>query len=299
VYSLEAVVKALDSAPLVDALHELERFSNCQGNEELARWALAEINGYSEREIEALGGLPSYRKRFRIPVTEGIHDIKDDINQLSPIAWATSTCRKFKTAFVRDRSPTLVLDGFSREAIRIDLTTLIKRIGSEVKYRLKQTFPEDLAKLSYPVPDLKILVKDPKLASILVQRWEEANRNFQSGAYLSNICMLGSILEGVLLAKVEQNLKQANQSSQSPKDKTGKVLLLHQWTLDQLIKVAHDCRWLDKDIRDFSNALRDYRNLIHPHQQRTQDIYPDKGTCKVSWEVVIAALDDLSKFAVS
>jgi hypothetical protein len=41
--------------------------------------------------------------------------------------------------------------------------------------------------------------------------------------------MIGSILEGVLLAKVEQNLKQANQSSQSPKDKkTGKVPPLRQ-----------------------------------------------------------------------
>ncbi len=294
-YSLERVVKALDSAPLVEALHELEGFANCQGNEELARWASAEINGYSERDIEALGGLPSYRKRFRIPVTEGIHDIKDDINQLSLIQWATSTSRTFKTAFVRDRSPTFVLDGFSREEIRINLTTLIKRISSEVKYRLKQTFPEDLAQLSYPVPDLKILVKDSNLADILVQRWEEANLNFQSGAYLSTIFMLGSILEGVLLAKVEQNLKQANQSSESPKDKTGKILLLHQWKFVQLIKVAHDCGWLGKDVQDFSNALRDYRNLIHPREQRSQGIYPDKGTCKVSWEVVIAALDDLSK----
>jgi hypothetical protein len=108
--------------------------------------------------------------------------------------------------------------------------------------------------------------------------------------------MIGSILEGVLLAKVEQNLKQANQSSQSPKDKkTGKVLPLHQWKFVELIKVAHDCGWLGKDVHDFSNALRDYRNLIHAREQRSQGIYPDKGTCKVSWEVVIAALDDLTK----
>ncbi|HEY9600569.1 MAG TPA: hypothetical protein V6C85_03100 [Allocoleopsis sp.] len=257
-YSLEGVIKALDSAPLVEALHELEGFAKSQSHEELARWASAEINGYSERDVEALGGLPSYRKRFRIPVTEGIHDIEDDINQLSPMQLVSSTSRKFKTTFVRDRSSSLVLDAISREETRIHLTALIQRIRSEIKYRLKQAFPEDLAQLSYPVPDLKILVKDSELAHILVHRWEEANLNFQSGAYLSTIFMLGSILEGALLAKVEQNLKQANQSSHSPKDKkTGKVLPLHQWKFVELIKVAHDCGWLGKDVHDFSNALRD------------------------------------------
>jgi hypothetical protein len=296
VYSLEGVVKALDSASLVEALHELEGFAKSQGYKELARWASAEINGYSETEVEVLEGLPSYRKRFRISVTEGIHDIEDDIKYLSPIHWGSSTSRKFKTALVRgDRSVQLGLDAFSREEIRINLTTLIKRIRSEVKYRLKQTFPEDSAKLSYPVPDLKILVQDSNLTDILVKRWEEANLNFQYGAYLSTIFMLGSILEGVLLAKVQQTPIQANQSSQSPKDKTGKVLPFDQWKFVELIKVSHDCGWLGKDVQDFSNVLRDYRNLIHPREQRSKGIYPDKGTCKVSWEVVIAALDDLSK----
>ena len=64
-------------------------------------------------------------------------------------------------------------------------------------------------------------------------------------APLSGIFLCGSILEGILLGIATKNVKDFNQSSQSPKDKqTNKVRQLHEWTLNNFIDVAYDIKFL-------------------------------------------------------
>lgn len=151
------------------------------------------------------------------------------------------------------------------------------------------------AEAEFPAPDFGSLVSNPELARILKSRWEEAHAIYKSKAYLSTIIMLGSILEGLLLAKAKDNPRQANTAQSSPKDSSGRVKFFGQWTLDELIHVAYECGWLDKDVKDFSSALRGYRNLVHPNQQLVESVFPTESTCRISWEVVNAAIAHVSR----
>lgn len=65
-------------------------------------------------------------------------------------------------------------------------------------------------------PDFGRLVHD-SLAAILAFRWEKAQGCAKAGAYLFAIVMMGSLLEGLLLYKVEQNLMVANRAKCTPK----------------------------------------------------------------------------------
>ena len=143
-------------------------------------------------------------------------------------------------------------------------------------------------------PDFYLLVEDDTLAGILSLRWKEAQKCVNAEAFLAAIVMMGSILEGVLLHKVESNLRVANQSKSSPKDKrTGKPRPIQDWGLSTLIDVANDVGWLEGDVRRFSHALRQSRNLVHPYMERVERDRPDKDTCSISWQVVRAAVSDL------
>ena len=65
-------------------------------------------------------------------------------------------------------------------------------------------------------PDFARLIADASLAEILTFHWEEAQRCVQAGAYLSAVIMMGSILEGSLLYKVEQNRETAGRAKRVP-----------------------------------------------------------------------------------
>jgi hypothetical protein len=147
-----------------------------------------------------------------------------------------------------------------------------------------------------PIPDFDRLVTDPSLASILESRWREVTKCIEAGAHLAAIILMGSILEGVLLAITTAYPKQANQAPAAPKDVSGKVKRFGEWTLSNLIDVAHDCGWLQTDAKKFSHVLREYRNLVHPWEQRARDEVPDEDTCRICWEVVRAAMNDIQNF---
>lgn len=142
-------------------------------------------------------------------------------------------------------------------------------------------------------PDFGRLVQDSSLADILTSRWAEAQRCFRADAYLSAVIMMGSILEGVLLHKVEQNVGTANQAKAAPRDRTGAVRKISDWSLSDLIDVAHEVGWLQGDVTRFSHALRKSRNIVHPYVQRDEQERPDGDTCRICWQVVRAAVDDL------
>lgn len=136
---------------------------------------------------------------------------------------------------------------------------------------------------------------DSGLNAVLNERIAEIKKCSSANAPLAVIFLCGSTLEGILLGIACSNPKDFNQSMASPKDDVGKVKQFHNWTLSDLINVARDLNWLGEDVKKFSHALRDFRNYIHPHQQMAANFSPDQHTARICWQVLQAAISDLSK----
>lgn len=180
------------------------------------------------------------------------------------------------------------------------LCVRINGVDPEIKavkaadYNLDELKKEDFKPL--PAPDFSILKIESRLGDILAKRWEEVQRCVDNDAHLAATILMGSMLEGILLSVICRYPRESNLSVVAPKDlKTCQVLKFHEWTLAQMIDVAHDLKWIDLDVKKFSHALRDFRNFIHPHQQMLQESCPDKDTCTISWYVVQAAITDLTR----
>lgn len=135
---------------------------------------------------------------------------------------------------------------------------------------------------------------DAAVTRVLSQRISEIKKCLEAKASLAVIFLCGSTLEGVLLGVASANPSMFNQSAQSPKDKTGKVLQFHDWRLAEFINVANDLKLLGDDVKKFSHALRDFRNYIHPYQQMASGFYPDEYTAKICWHVLQAAIAQLA-----
>ena len=136
---------------------------------------------------------------------------------------------------------------------------------------------------------------DSVITGILKQRVEEIGKTMNARAPLAVIFLCGSTLEGILLGVACTEAQQFNQSPQSPKDKQGKVKQFPDWTLNDFINVARDLRLVGEDVKKFSHRLRDFRNYIHPYQQMSSNFNPDEHTAKICWQVLQAAITQLSK----
>ena len=97
------------------------------------------------------------------------------------------------------------------------------------------------------------------------------------------------------MGTMQKKPQTANSASNAPK-KDGKVKHFADWTLNDMIEVAHEIGWIQLDVKKFSHALRDFRNIIHPYQQLAYRTYPDIDTCKISWLVVQAACNDIANW---
>lgn len=178
------------------------------------------------------------------------------------------------------------------EGLKIELKGLkpiIKKISiQEIDIQIEETEKE------FPIKNLSHLVGE-ELETILLDRYKELLICLKNGAYLSAIIMMGSILEGLLYEIISQNPEEANRSKMAPKDRSGRVKKFKDWKLSDMINVAHDLGWIKAEIKDFSDVLRDYRNMVHPKHQKEKKIKPDLDTCKICWNVVLAAINDLNE----
>ena len=137
---------------------------------------------------------------------------------------------------------------------------------------------------------------DPGICNILNQRIDEIKRCLSARCPLGAIFLCGSTLEGILLGIASSRPREFNQSTVSPKDAAnGTTKRFPDWTLNDFINVARDIRLVGEDVKKFSHALRDFRNYIHPYQQMTSGFNPDDHTARICWQVLQAAISDLSK----
>jgi hypothetical protein len=136
---------------------------------------------------------------------------------------------------------------------------------------------------------------DSVVSGIIKQRIDEIKNCLDAKAALAAIFLCGSTLEGILLGVACTNAKEFNQSALSPKDKASKVKQFHDWTLNDFINVARDLNLIGEDVKKFSHALRGFRNYIHPYEQMASGFNPDVHTAKICWQVLQAAITQLSK----
>jgi len=179
------------------------------------------------------------------------------------------------------------------EGLKVELSG-VTPILHERKPGLASTGKKVTVPLS--APDFGILTDDISLGPILAERWNDSQKCIDAGAHTAALIMMGSLLEGALLAIVNAYPKESNLSKSCPKDDAGKPKAFHNWGLNSLINVANDCGWVQTDIKDFSHSLRDYRNMVHPWHQRAKRFTPDKDTSSICWEVVKAAINDLAEY---
>jgi hypothetical protein len=112
-----------------------------------------------------------------------------------------------------------------------------------------------------------------KLHSIRDFYIEEAERCYESKAFLAACIMLGAVLEASLLIMVESYPDKVNNSKRVPKYKNGKIKPTAKWKLIELLNIADDLNWLPRtkeyeeikcEIGDMGDVIRTIRNHIHP-----------------------------------
>ncbi|MBW1965024.1 MAG: hypothetical protein ACTSRS_22455 [Candidatus Helarchaeota archaeon] len=154
---------------------------------------------------------------------------------------------------------------------------------------------DEFLKREFSEISLEKIGLDGVVTGTLKYRFDEINKCLSVNAPLSVIFLAGSTLEGILLGIASKYPKEFNQSKSSPKDKEGKVKQFPNWTLSNYIDVAYDVGLLMKDVKKFSHSLRNFRNYIHPYEQMSSGFNPDKHTAKICWQVLKAAIYQLSK----
>lgn len=133
----------------------------------------------------------------------------------------------------------------------------------------------------------------PGLEEVIQARWLEAQRCQHAKAPLAAVILIGSILEGLLLARASLNTPAAFRAAAAPRAKDGKNVALQDWKLSSLIDVSVELRWLKSDRGSFSHALRQSRNVVHPWEQVSNAANFDDATCGTCWLVLNAAAQDL------
>lgn len=195
----------------------------------------------------------------------------------------------------------LAFDGWKVEVKNTGIE--IHRVaGPDVESKLKESceagnIMSEADFLKVEIEDINIsqLSIDETLKPVLEVRMTEMKSCFKAKAYLSVIFMAGSMLEGILLSLANRNPKAFNRSANAPKNKENKVKPFHEWTLNDLINVAHSVGIIKQDVAKFSHVLRDFRNYIHPYQQMSERFFPDENTAKICMQVMKGALLQISK----
>ncbi|EHB57969.1 hypothetical protein MycrhDRAFT_0405 [Mycolicibacterium rhodesiae JS60] len=133
---------------------------------------------------------------------------------------------------------------------------------------------------------------------VIQQRRDEIERCMKAKAALAVIFLCGSTLEGLLFAVAESNPKQFNQATAAPTT-DGSVRPFGEWTLQNLIAVSRELGLVGADVLIHADAVRDFRNYIHPRQQIRENFTPRMFTAEMADKVLRAAIADLASRASS
>ena len=179
---------------------------------------------------------------------------------------------------------------------RKKINNLLKTLSSKLIENKPFVLESSPTKAFQKLPNFSTLIPDERMQYILKNRWIEVEKCLSINASLSAVVVMGGMLEGLLMAKVNAypNKDRLFKCTAVPTDKnTGKKKPLNKWALKTYIDVAHEMCWIGKATRDVGEVLRDYRNLIHPQKERTHGVHISSSDARIFWSLVTAITNEL------
>jgi hypothetical protein len=104
-------------------------------------------------------------------------------------------------------------------------------------------------------------VVDPKLRGYIEQFHAEATQAYEQKRYVSAVVLCGGALEGLLTFALGTRLDDANKAYAQ---KGRRRIDLSRWDMADLVDVAAELQLIGEGPAKSANAIRDFRNLIHP-----------------------------------
>ena len=193
----------------------------------------------------------------------------------------------------------ILLDNLERGDFPQNLVNEAEKIGNRLlgSHIHHNDFEEadEFLKQDYKQISIDSLGLSESITKVLQQRFDEIKACL-SKAPLAAIFLCGSTLEGILLGIATNNPQKFNAAKASPKiGENGQVKKFQEWTLSDLINVARETGFIREDVKKFSHSLREFRNYIHPYEQAIQNFSPDEHTTKICWQVLMAAISQISE----
>ena len=143
--------------------------------------------------------------------------------------------------------------------------------------------------------DVDRIVEIPEVLAIIKSRLSELKKCMSNGAALSSLFLIGSVLEGVLLAVAMKQPAKFAAAKTAIKDRTGKAIEIPNWKLNALIDTARELGYVKEDVHRFCHYVRDYRNYIHPYEQYSQRFEPDVNTVNIAFQVLKGAVAQINE----
>lgn len=194
--------------------------------------------------------------------------------------------------FIAEFNQYLAFDGW--QVLRKETEITFAKAGKIVFKENVEVKENDFLQKEFSDIPLEKLGLDSIITETLNIRFDEIKKCLNVKAPMSVIFLSGSSLEGILLGIASKHPKEFNQSKASPKDQSGKVKPYHEWALSNFIDTAYEIGILKEDVKKFSHSLRDFRNYIHPYEQISSGFNPDEHTAKICWQVLKAAIYQLT-----
>lgn len=107
-------------------------------------------------------------------------------------------------------------------------------------------------------------ISDPDLALVISGLLDEIDRVFSVRGFRSALYLSVSAVEGILKHAIRLNINKAEQASKYPK-KEGNPKRVEKLDLFTCIEVCSEISLIPPNLQSTYNALRDFRNYIHPH----------------------------------
>ncbi|MGB2621068.1 MAG: hypothetical protein WA857_21920 [Candidatus Acidiferrum sp.] len=252
------------------------------------------MNEADEAIYQAIRGAERIRSATRRRSSPQVRGSERDLIRETALTWFQSYRPKLEAIFSQaelqqvDEMYQDIVEASHKNAGRSGYVSTFKDIGdSLVQLRSSNMRKLSAASTTDAPPDFSRLISDGAMQKILEKRWTECVVCIHYGAPLAATVMVGGLLEGLLLARVnrETNKRPIFTAAAAPKDRQGQPLTLRDWTLQDYIGVAHELGWITVAAKDVGVVLRDYRNYIHPQKELSHGVSLTTPDAAILWEI--------------